>query len=165
MGIEYTNVAGVRKHYGARLDPASNPDPAPQTEPTRGNRVELEVNFAYDNLPAANDNSDAVVAKIPANSLIIAAYVYEGTAFDSTSGTTTIDLGLQEADGTEIDNDGIDVDVITADGSAGGWTVADGALVGATIGTTDGYIVATPSVSDLTAGKARLVVEYMITEG
>lgn len=152
--IEYNQ--GARQSYG----PSDVETRNPATYSTFGVREQIVVPLNYDDLPAATTQDETVVV-IPANALITGSYLYVSEDFDSTSGTTTVDVGLQEADGTEIDNDGIDVDVITADGSNAGWTVNDGALVGATIGDTDGYVVLTPSTADLTAGKGILVIEYI----
>ncbi len=47
---------------------------------------------------------------------------------------------------------------------AGAVYAGTGALVGFTIGATAGEVVVTPTVADLTAGKGRLVVEYVLDE-
>lgn len=154
MSTEIVN--GVRVHYGPRTVEKK----APSLSTREGETVELVAEFDYLNLPAADDNGDAVVLQIPANSLIKSADLYISTDFDSTSGTTTISTGLQQTDGTEIDNDGL-VAAITADGSNAGWTVGAGALVGASTGADAGQLVVTASAADLTAGAAKLVVHYI----
>lgn len=161
MGVEYTSAGGVRKYYGPR-DVESK---AVAKESSFGELQEVTVEFDYDTLPApTNDGKDAVNNYIPANSLMVAAYLYTSVDFDSTSSTTTIDVGLQKADGTAIDADGIDVEVITADGGNVGWVVNDGDLVGASVGADNAYIAVTGSADDLTAGKAKLVVQYIRAE-
>ena len=154
MGVEYRQ--GGRQQYG----PYEVEKRASAEYCVAGVRQQLVQVVNYDDLPVPTPQ-DAVNGVIPANSLIVAAYTYEVTAFDSTSGATTLDVGLQEGDGTEIDNDGIDAGVITADGTAQGWTVGDGALVGATVGAAPAYVVVTPSTADLTAGKGYVVIEYI----
>lgn len=163
MGFETTGTRGTLEHYGPR-----------ETEMRYGGRVswnELKKTaiwtFDYDNLPdAAAHNLDLV---IPANSTILSAKMRIVTAFTSTSTTTDITVGLQESDGTEIDNDGlitaaqatqatIAVKGAIIDGSSG----TAGALIGFTIGTADGELVVAPNVDDLTAGRAEVIVEYLL---
>lgn len=145
---------GARTHYG----PRETEDKASGKVRTSGHSDELRLSFKYDDLPSPAE-LDAVFTGIPADAIIEAAEVYVHADFDSTSGTTTIDIGLQEDDGTEIDNDGLVVD-LTADGSNAGWTSGAGALVGATIGSVKGYPVVTASVDDLTAGVASVIIRY-----
>lgn len=167
MGTEYTGAGGARHFYGPRPSPATKPDPATSKEKVYGNVVELEVNFTYDNLPTkGNAGADAVVLSIPANSLIKEARAYIAEHLNSTSGLTTVDIGLQTAAGVEIDNDGLFVDLGgPADGSNVGWYTGAGALVGASTGANPGYITVTPSTNDLTAGRVRLLVSYIPVAG
>lgn len=157
MTVEYHN--GARQHYG----PYEVEDKYGAVTRVAGVVKQIVQPISYGDLPAATED-DAIAPVIPANSFIVSARVYEETAFNSTSGTTTVDVGLQETDGTEIDNDGLVVG-ITADGSGADWTVGAGALVGATIGANPGQVVVTPSVSDLIAGKAYAIVEYIEVPG
>lgn len=157
MSVEYTGAGGVRKQYG----PRDVEDVVPGKHSTGGEVQELTVTFNYDNLPSVqNAGKDATNSYIPANSLVHDATFYETEAFTSASGTTTVDVGTEKADGSDVDSDGIFTGVVTADGSAGGWSVAGGAQVGATVGTDDAYILVSSSADDLTAGKGKLVVRY-----
>ena len=49
----------------------------------------------------------------------------------------------------------------TAIGTEGNVVTGAGALIGKSVGANNGELVVTPSVDDLTAGKARIVVEYV----
>lgn len=160
MAAEYTGVGGVRRDYAGSTETG-----VPGVESRIGVVEELTVSFTYDTLPGlGNAGADPVVSYIPANALIVASYFEVTTDFDSTSGTTTIDLGTAEADGTEIDLDGIDVDVVTADGSNAGWTVNDGVDIGtAASATADAYLQVTPSTEDLEAGAATWTVQFIRT--
>lgn len=159
MSVEYTGAGGVRQHYGPR---DSGVDADVGSHSTYGEVQELVVNFTYDDLPSVqNAGNDASNSYVPANSYLLDAYVYVSTDFNSTSGTTTVDIGLEKADGTDINADAIGSDFVTADGSNAGWVTGAGDGIGAGIGADDGYIVVAPSTADLTAGEAKLVVRYI----
>lgn len=155
MATEITSQ-GVRKHYG----PRDAEDKAPAVHRTAGAIKELVVRYNYDDLPGASED-DNLVLKIPANSFILDCYRYVEVDFNSTSGTTVVDFGLVEPDGTEVDFNGLIDSAVAADGSNAGWEVGAGVLVGASIGAEDAQVVVTPSVDDLTAGSAQVVVRYI----
>lgn len=157
MSTVTTSTGGVRITYGPH--DGSEIYGVTAKESTFGNRSELEIVFDYANLPAVSE-TDALIGVIPANSLVENVYLYISTDFDSTSGTTTLDVGVTQPDGTAVDPDGLIVDV-TADGSNAGWVVGGGALVGASVGAADVQVTAVPSVADLTAGVATLRITYI----
>jgi len=101
-------------------------------------------------------------AFIPAGSYITKASLVVTTAFTS-GGSATLTIGLQQADGTIIDADGIDATVAVADLAANKAVVANGALVGgtATIGAADAYMSVIYGTAAFTAGAAKLVIEYI----
>lgn len=104
---------------------------------------------------------------IPANSTILTAGLQIITPWVSTSTTSDLEIGLEQADGTDIDLDGLLTAAQLTEATlavAGSYIVGTGALVTKTIGTAAGELIVTPSVDDFTAGKARLFVEY-ITAG
>lgn len=111
--------------------------------------------FSYDDLPA-DDNGNDMLQKIPANSLIEAAYLKVTTAW---VGGTNVNIGLAQTDGTVIDADGIDAAVATAALTANAIIDCDGALVGASVGANDAVLEVTTSGA-YTAGEATLVVRY-----
>lgn len=159
MAIVYDPVSGVRLQYGPRDTDVG----VVGGHWTYGQVQELVVYFPYDNLPSVkNAGLDATNTPIPANSLLLDAYFHVTTDFASTSGTTTVDAGLEEADGTDINADAIGSDWVTADGSNAGWVVGAGDGIGVDVGADNAYIVVAPSTDDLTAGEAKLVVRYIL---
>ncbi len=126
--------------------------------------VELFVNYTQANagLPTTNADTDSAVLTIPANSIITAAYFDVGTAFTS-GGAATLQLGVETVAGVAVDADGIDTIAVAAL-TANSWTVCDGALVGATVGTAAVQISVDDAVAVFTAGTGRLVVEYIETQ-
>lgn len=161
MGFENSAGIGVLNHYGVRT-----------TNQKFGGQIDEKLiktatwTFNYDDLPAGG--TDKLGLSIPAYAKIISARLEILTGFTSTSSTTDLDIGLEQADGTDIDVDGL----ITAANATqtviatrGNFVVGTGALVGSnSIGSAAGELIVTPTADDLTAGKARVIVEY-ITEG
>jgi len=161
MSLEIQTLRSVTKNYGVR-----------DTNQKYGGRniqdlIKTAVwTFDYDDLPdAAASNQEQ---SIPANSSIISAKIRIVTAFTSTSTTTDLTVGLQESDGTEIDDDGLltavhlsQTTIAVAGAVYDGSTGTAGALVGFTIGTAAGELVVTPSDTDLLTGRAEVIVEYM----
>lgn len=150
---------GVPQHYGERttnegLDNAIAED---------GSVVTLRLPMTYTQvnagLPTYNQEDDSSVNLIPAYSIIKEAYFHVTTAFTS-GGSATLELGLQQDDGTAIDADGID-SIAVAALTANSWTVCDGALVGATIGANAGQISVDDATAVFTAGEGVLVVRYV----
>lgn len=122
---------------------------------------------------ALGDTDTAAVnpheAFIPAGAVITRATFNVKTAF--AGATAVLDLGLKQADGTNIDDDGIDAAVaVTALDAAGdtivcdGAYIADGDLTGVRLAT-DAYIMATYDTAAFTAGVGTLVVEYIDVDG
>lgn len=158
MGFETDAKRGVLNHYGARETNMKY----------GGQQTSLDLvrkavwDFSYDDLPDAAANNMGMV--IPANATIVSAKLIIDTAFTSTSTTTDLTVGLQQSDGTEIDNDGL-VTAANADQTAiavaGKVITGTGALVGLSIGAAAGELVVAPNVADLTAGAGRVIVEYI----
>ena len=158
MGYESNTGLGVLNHYGPR-EPNGKYGAA-----SKGTGIvkRAQWEFSYDDLPDAA--TDGLGFVIPAGASIVSATMYIDQAWTSTSGTTDLVVGLQEADGTEIDNNGLfdGTDATqTAIGTEGNVVTGVGALVGASIGAANGELVVAGSDTDLTAGKARVVVEYV----
>jgi len=158
MGYESNTGLGVLNHYGPR---ETNGKYGAASKGT-GIVKRAQWEFSYDDLPDAA--TDGLGFVIPAGASIVSATLYVDAAFTSTSTTTDLTVGLQQANGTEIDNDGLieaDEATQTAIGTEGNVVTGAGALIGKSIGANNGELVVTPSVDDLTAGKARIVVEYV----
>jgi hypothetical protein len=121
----------------------------------------LDFNFATA-ITAAADGHEAF---IPAYSYIKSATLIV-TEAANTAGTATLTIGLAQKDGTVIDADGIDVAIAeTVLDDTNIVVKCDGALAGGTvtIGDKNGYIYTTPTTSSdaFTAGRGRLVIEYI----
>jgi hypothetical protein len=98
---------------------------------------------------------------LPPNVQITKATLYVTAAFTS-GGAATLDIGLSDASGTPIDEDGLFAAVALASINAIGKSVAGaGALVGTTIGTAGAYLSYDVDTAVYTAGEAKLVVEYV----
>lgn len=138
---------------------------------TLGNFRQMVVDLNYDNLPAettdldndgTNDGWNDADPNIPAGSYITRAFLIVETAF---AGGTSYNIGLSQKDGTVIDADGIDAAVAVADLGANEVVVANGALVGGTASTgANGGYVKVAATGTFTAGKAKLVIEYITTQ-
>ena len=98
------------------------------------------------------------VPYIPAGAVLKDAYLKVGTAF--VGATAVLDLGFKQADGTNIDDDGIDAAVAVASLTANAVIAGDGALVGTRLAN-DSYIMATYDTAAFTAGDAVLVLKYI----
>lgn len=159
MGIETAAVRGVAVHYGRRETTGKYGRLGNET----GVVKTAEWVFDYDDLPDADTTKLGV--SIPAYAKIVSAKLEILTAFTSTSTTTDLTVGLQQADGTEVDNDGLlaATDATqTAIATRGNFITGAGALVGTDIGAAAGELVVAPSVDDLLTGKARVIVEYVV---
>lgn len=118
----------------------------------------VKYTFSYDDLPSPVDSDGTKQFIFPANCAIRKAEVKVVTAIAGT--TPTLTIGLQQADGTEIDNDGIDSAIAEAALGDGDYVDCDGALVGANIGSNAGQLVVTTG-GTVTAGVFELYVEIL----
>lgn len=103
---------------------------------------------------------------IPAGAFIKSCTVETMVAFVST-GSSTTSIGLVQADGTELDNDGL-VDAIakTSMDAVGETTTGAGALIGTILASTANayYVWVTVQTATFTAGQARVkIIYYMPT--
>ena len=125
------------------------------------------VDINYDDLPTfttdlnndgTNNGFSDQDAYIPTGSIITKATFIVETAF---AGGTHYDVGLYDKAGSAIDLDGIEDDLLLAELAANEAHHANGALVGATVlVTSDAYLVVA-ATGTFTAGKAKLVIEYL----
>jgi len=163
MTIETDTIRGVTKNYGSR-----------PTDMKWGGRADdgnlfktATWTFDYDDLPGGATHNLGMV--IPAGSTIKSAYLRIITAFTSTSTTTDLTIGLEQEDGsTAIDADGLitaaqatQTTIATVGNLIDGSSGTPGALIGTTIGATDGELVVAPSVDDLLTGRGEVIVEYI----
>jgi hypothetical protein len=150
MALESVN--GKQVYFGVLPDKAKLGHTAAGMDSVRVARWD----FSYDDLPA-DDSGNDMLAYIPANSFIEAAYLKVGTAWAS---GTSIDIGLAQTDGTVIDADGIDAAVATASLTADAIIDCNGALVGASVGGNDAVLEIT-ATGTYTAGTAVLEIHYL----
>lgn len=157
MAIEQVN--GVRVNYNQREFHAGAGKPN-----SLGAVKELVVDFEYDSLPSAGAVGDAVVPVLPVGAVVKSCYLLVKSAFVGGVGSA-LSVGTAKAvDGTELDLDGLvtaadagaDIAHIDADRDV---VVGAGAQVNKALAEA-GKLVVTASGAALTAGSARIVVEY-----
>lgn len=159
MGFEIDSKRGVSAHYGPR---SQNGKFGGQQNYEVGVVKSAIWDFVYSDLPSYGSNG--LQFSIPAGASILSAILVVDVAFTSTSGTTDLDVGLYTSAGVEIDANGLITATEatqTAIGTAGNVVTGAGALIGKTIGATAGELKVTPTVADLTAGKGRIIVEFI----
>lgn len=116
-----------------------------------GDSVEVEYRFDVTDPAVASTATD--VHRIPAGSVIESADVFIETTL---AGGTNFSLGLQQPDGTEIDNDGL----VSASTATTGYISAGGVDVGTVASASaDGQLVFT-STGTYTAGVLKVVLKY-----
>ena len=136
------------------------------TEVTDGSTSVTPVKFVQKVLDATTlaDADTAAVAGdrpyIPAGAVIRNAIFVVDTAFTS-GGSAVLDIGLKQAAGTTIDDDGIDAAIAVAGLTLGAGFESDGALVGTKL-VNDSYVTFTYDTAAFTAGAGTLVIEYDI---
>ena len=99
---------------------------------------------------------------IPNGATILSATLKVSEAFTS-GGSATLDLGVYDADGTAVDDDGIDSAIAVAALTLGAEIACDGADVNTVVATSGGVkVCASYDTAAFTAGKAVLEVEYAV---
>ena len=127
----------------------------------------MQVDLNFDDLPTfttdlnndgSNNGFSDQDAYIPAGSYITKATIIVEDAF---ADGTTYNIGLYDQAGTVIDADGIDAAVAVADMGANEAVDCDGLLVSTQdLVTSDAYLVVA-ATGTYTAGKAKIVIEYL----
>jgi hypothetical protein len=110
----------------------------------------------------ADDFLSEPTAGLPSGALIRSATLIVLETFTS-GGAPTLDLGLKEQDGTEIDHDGLHAGVALGALTQGAEIAGAGALI-STVTAANGYISINVDVADYTAGKAILVIDYILPQ-
>jgi hypothetical protein len=160
----FESVGGRQTHFGPRgLDAKWGRG---QSRVGQNTEVVFEVN--YDDLPVEASAANEMVYTLPSGALInrvtlVALEAFDGT--DGAAGSNFLLVGLQEPDGTEIDNDGlIVIDALTEIDADNETVVGAGALVDTAISAKGQLVVTLDGSSSLTAGKAKIYVEYTAPE-
>ena len=159
MSLENTSGRGVLSHYNGR----STTSKYGGGQTSKGVIKEATWVFDYNELPTGS--TSALDLSIPAYAKIIRSYFEVLVAFTSTSTTTDLTVGFEQADGTDIDVDGLHTAAVltqTAIATRGNTYLGTGNLVMADMGAAAGELVVIPSAADLLTGRARVVVEYML---
>jgi len=121
----------------------------------------IEVSIDFQNLPVNPQDIAGLMQEIPSESIITRCHLVSLTAWTSTSGTTTLNVGLRKRDGTTISAAGLFSATTVASLTANKVTTSSGTLINNTVGLDDAYPVITPSAADLTAGTGKLIIEYL----
>lgn len=161
------NADGLNQRYGT----PRNTDGLPGRQQSYNGGKTIEFDFTFDNFPNFQSDLDKDgIAEgftgndvyVPAGSYITAGYIVVEEAFE---GGTSWNMGLRRLDGSAIDANGLDSLVGVADLGLNAAVRMDGDLVGGvlTIGTDNAYVVFDP-IGDFTAGKAKVVIEYITTK-
>ena len=152
----YTNSDGLQQQYGTRGVLSGAKEAA-----GGGVKKFLILDFNGVGLVDTTPVIDLSAARLPAGAYVIAATLLVEVTF--TGATATLDIGTFKAsDGTALAINGF----VAASAVAGLTAGADIAGAGAQIGTIiaeDTYVVATYNTAAFTAGKARCVIEYMMS--
>lgn len=134
---------------------------------TTVNRVLWKLDYSKFNGTTGTQYETPSTVFIPKGATLVRATLVVTTGFTS-GGSATLDIGLQQKGGTEIDNDGIDAAIAkTAIDTVGEQVACDGALVATTGGGKLGYnayLYVKAGTAAFTAGKADLVVEYIMAD-
>ena len=156
MSTSWTNSDGLVVKFGPDRHLDSRPGVIRTNDPVET----MEIPFTYDNLPGAV-SGDYGIVNIPAGAYLVEAYIEVGTAF---AGGTSLAIGTQQNDGTEIDADGIftDVELALANLTVGAVIpAAGGADVGTVIDAAHDAYVVVAATGTFTAGTAKLVIKYI----
>lgn len=158
MPLENSSGRGVLTNYGGR---PTDTQYGGETAGEMGIERKVEFIFDYDELPAYNATSLAQI--IPLGARVTSATFDVITAFTSTSTTTDLDVGLwQDDNDATYDADGLLTAVQLTQTVIGTLvrTEGTGAVVNGVPLTEACQVYITPTVDDLTAGRARIVVTY-----
>ena len=159
MALENTSGRSVLTHYGPRSVDETH---GGETAGEAGVERVVEYLFDYDDLPAYGATSLEHV--IPKGARITEATFDVLVAFTSTSTTTDLDVGLwQDDNGGAYDADGLLTAAQLTQTVIGTLvrTTGTGAVVNGVPLTEACQVYVTPTVDDLTAGKAKLTVKYV----
>ena len=155
--MSWTNKDGLVVKFGLELGDGYNHGSTSATP----KRLAIDIDPTVKALPVAAD-IEGSFPMIPAGSYITRASVISETTFTA-AGAATLDIGLAQLDGTVIDLNGIDAVIALAALTSQDVVACNGVLVDGvlTVGTADAYVYFTVGTGPYTAGKAKLVIEYI----
>jgi hypothetical protein len=156
MGSFYTNSDGLQQQYGTRGVLSGAKEAAGV-----GVKKQLILDFNGVDLVDTTPTIDRSAARLPAGAYVISATLLVEDTF--VGATATLDIGTFKAsDGTVLDIDGFVAAAAVATLTAGADIAGAGAQIG-TIIAEDTYVLPTYNTAAFTAGKARCVIEYMMS--
>lgn len=162
--MAWTNADGLPIRYFREEGETADFGRVPAADGTR-NVIEWDLVSTKLNGTTGTQYGTPATVAVPVGATIVRAFVVVDTPFVS-GGSSTLDIGLQRKDGTEIDNDGIFAALAKSSlDTIGERTEGTGALVVATGGgklAYNGYLYVKANSAAFTAGKARLIVEYVL---
>jgi len=152
--MSWTNEDGLLVRFGTERG-------AVATDGATGAEEQVLI-FEIADATALGDTDTAAEAGdrpyIPAGAIIRDALFVVDTAFTS-GGSAVLDLGIKQADGTNVDDDGIDAAIAVASLTVRSGHESDGALIGTKM-QYDSYPMATYDTAAFTAGAGRLIIKY-----
>lgn len=155
MATYWTNDDGLTVRFGTRETEVNKGAQAS----TAGVVQQIVVDVDATKIGSSASDNLSVSAFVPAGSLVRSAELIVDEAFVG-GGTSTLDVGTYDADGTAIDADGLLAGVAEASLTADTLVVGAGAQVGAVVNS-DAYVSMTFGAAAFTAGSGKLVVEYI----
>ena len=155
--MSYVNADGLEV-----LTAGEQGTPAKRGTSLSSQKKSLVMNITGTEVPSSVATPQDHDAFIPAGSYITGAHLIVSTAFTS-GGSATLTIGTYTQAGAAVDADGIDAAIALAAIGADKAVACDGAAVGgtATVGGADVYVEAIYGTAALTAGEAKLVIEYI----
>lgn len=151
----WTNADGLEVRF--------NLDRTTEQPSGRTSATEKTLVWTIADATALGDTDTAAAAGdeafIPAGAIIKDALLVVDTQFIS-AGSAALDIGLKQAAGTNIDDDGIDAAIAVASLTADAVVVSDGALVGTRLAN-DSYVMVTYDSASFNAGSGKVVIKYI----
>lgn len=161
----WLNDDGLRVRFGTDL--AVTAKSGSSSDNHQGSRrMVLTIDTQSDDFVVFGD-ADAFLSEptsaFPDNAIIRSSTLIVLEAFTS-AGAPTLDLGLKEEDGTEIDHDGLFAAIaLGALATIGAEIVSVGALINTQL-SANGFGSINVDVADYTAGKALVLVDYILPQ-
>lgn len=158
----WLNNDGLRVRFGNELAKASRiGSPVDNVAGTH----QIIADLRYDEMPAAGAGAAFIQGEpavaIPAGALLRKATIITTTPFTS-GGATTLDVGLADGAGVAIDADGVFAALAKTSMDAVGEEATGAGALMATKLAANSYLTLTVGTASFTAGRAKLIIEYMI---
>lgn len=188
MALETAPVRGVKVHYGTRKTTGVYGRQGVGNGPIKTAEWVVDLGEAISGAPTTSNevispSTSELELVLPAYAVVVSCRAEVTTALATTGGSAassaSLQVGLQQSDGTEIDNDGL-IDATDGDLTIASNDIAEPkgtVLVGSNaalvpnvdIGANAGELVAKLVIDDVTdmtavSGVVRILVEYMVSK-